>query len=194
VFEAADLDRSGAIDRSEFGNYILADPRLLQWLENTGSWWIELGGLVAAREAKEDVSVGTMGLRGLDISACAGEGAYPSTVLLQEALQPHLSQVSFKKLLALQKQAVEEGKTALTRSEWLSRAATAGLRHVQLAEALFDVWITREDRGSDPSAESMQRVEVQVRTLPQRRPYRKLTCSCTMINHFQFPSVTHTAW
>ena len=167
VFEAADLDRSGAIDRSEFNNYILADPRLLQWLEDTGSWWIELGGLVAAREAKEDVSVGTMGLTGLDIFACAGEGSYPSTVLLQEALQPHLSQVSFNKLLALQKQAVKEGKTALTRSEWLSRSATAGVRHVRLAEALFDVWTTREGRGSNPSTEKVQRVEVQVGNLLQ---------------------------
>ena len=43
VFQAADLDRSGAIDRGEFGSYIQADPRLLQWLENTGSWWVELG-------------------------------------------------------------------------------------------------------------------------------------------------------
>lgn len=164
VFSAADLDRSGSIDRSEFGNYILADPRLLQWLENTGDWWIELGGLVAARETNENVTVGTMGLTGLDIAACAGEGSMPSTVLLQEALLPHLSRVSFNSLLALQKQAVQERKTMLTRSEWISRVSTAGLRHARLAEALFDVyiWTDAEDRGVAPANRQEPRVKVQV--------------------------------
>lgn len=180
VFEAADVDRSGAIDRVEFGNYILADPRLLQWLENTGNWWIELGGLVAAREAKENVSVGTMGLTGLDIAACAGEGSMPSIVLLQEALQPHLSRVSFNKLLALQSQAVKEGKTTLSRSEWLSRAATAGLRHLRLAEALFDVWTAPQDDGSDPAAEQELRVKVQVHSVYRSFLAPKLVSRCQL--------------
>lgn len=36
----------GAIDKGEFIAYIRADPRLLEWLEATGDWWVELGAYI----------------------------------------------------------------------------------------------------------------------------------------------------
>ena len=42
VFDAADTDDSGRIDRDEFEDYINADPRLLRWLEASGTFWVSL--------------------------------------------------------------------------------------------------------------------------------------------------------
>ena len=102
VFDAADVDNSGAIDKGEFADYIAADPRLLQWLEATGAWWVELGGVIAAREVKEGVARGALGLTGLDIAGCASpEGAAEPTSLLLEAILPQLREVSFHRLVRL---------------------------------------------------------------------------------------------
>ena len=143
VFDAADVDNSGAIDKGEFADYIAADPRLLQWLEATGAWWVELGGVIAAREVKEGVARGALGLTGLDIAGCASpEGAAEPTSLLLEAILPQLREVSFHRLVRLVKTAINEKKPRLTKQEWLARSAEAGLRHTALASALFDVWAT----------------------------------------------------
>ena len=169
IFDAADTDCSGRIDRSEFADYIAADPRLLHWLDGLGKFWLELGGIVAGREVAEGVSFGTLGFSGLNIYDVAGVGVPDSTTFLQAAMQPHLQVVDFKGLVRL----VAKAPTRLSRNEWVDLAKKeAGLKHKRLAEALWDVWAApiRQAGATDDITSALTKVKSV-----------ELVCGCAML-------------
>lgn len=97
---------------------------------------------------------------------------------LQEALEPHLAGVSFRALVQLV--ADRAVPKRLTRSAWVKLVRRAGLVHVKLAQALWDVWASAERRfhrrsGGGAGAGANGGVEV------KKVGALQLVCGCAML-------------